>query len=162
MSRRGNCHDNAVMESFFSTVKSELADRFDTYGDAKMELFDYIEVFYNRRRRHSTLSQISPVAFERRANEEGVEPMENRQGRGFPQAPHPLSFSMRKEQTTKNDQLNETVHQTGLNRTGFLGDLIAWEDGVYGTSKSVFSGSARTCRPDGRGAPGGCLGAQLH
>ena len=46
MSRRGNCHDNAVMESFFSTVKSELADRFHTYGDAKMELFDYIEVFY--------------------------------------------------------------------------------------------------------------------
>ena len=42
-----------------------------------------------------------------------------------------------------------------VNRTGFLGDLIAWEDGVYGTSKSVFSGSARTCRPDGRGAPGG-------
>ena len=110
MSRRGNCHDNAVMESFFSTVKSELADRFDTYGDAKMELFDYIEVFYNQRRRHSTLGQISPAAFERRANEEGVEPMENRQGRGFPQAPHPLSFSRRKEQTTKNDQLNETVH----------------------------------------------------
>ena len=110
MSRRGNCHDNAVMESFFSTVKSELADRFDTYGDAKMELFDYIEVFYNQRRRHSTLGQISPAAFERRANEEGVDPMENRQGRGFPQAPHPLSFSMRKEQTPRNDQLNETVH----------------------------------------------------
>ena len=84
MSRRSNCHDNAVMESFFSTVKSELADRFDTYGDAKMELFDSIEVFYNQRRRHSTLGQISPAAFERRANEEGVEPMENRQGRGFP------------------------------------------------------------------------------
>ena len=110
MSRRGNCHDNAVMESFFSTVKSELADRFDTYGDAKMELFDYIEVFYNQRRQHSTLGQISPAAFERRANEEGVDPMENRQGRGFPQAPHPLSFSMRKEQTTRNDQLNETVY----------------------------------------------------
>ena len=61
-------------------------------------------------RRHSTLGQISPAAFERRANEEGVDPMENRQGRGFPQAPHPLSFSMRKEQTTKNDQLNENVH----------------------------------------------------
>ena len=110
MSRRGNCHDNAVMESFFSTVKSELADRFHTCGDAKMELFDYIEVFYNQRRRHSTLGQISPAAFERRANEEGVDPMENRQGRGFPQAPHPLSFSMRKEQTPRNDQLNETVH----------------------------------------------------
>ena len=110
MSRRRNCHDNAVMESFFSTVKSELANRVDTYGDAKMAWFDYIEVFYNQRRRHSTLGQISPAVFERRANEEGVELMEHRQGRGFPQATHPLSFSMRKEQTTKNDQLNETVH----------------------------------------------------
>jgi transposase InsO family protein len=67
MSRRGNCHDNAVMESFFSTVKSELADRFPSFSDAKMEIFDYIEVFYNQRRRHSTLGQISPAAFERRA-----------------------------------------------------------------------------------------------
>lgn len=67
MSRRGNCYDNAVMESFFSTVKSELADRFPSYGDAKMALFDYIEVFYNQRRRHSTIGQISPAAFERRA-----------------------------------------------------------------------------------------------
>ena len=67
MSRRGNCYDNAVMESFFSTVKSELADRFASFGEAKMELFDYIEVFYNQRRRHSTLGQISPAAFERRA-----------------------------------------------------------------------------------------------
>jgi putative transposase len=69
MSRRGNCYDNAVMESFFSTVKSELADRFDTYGTAKMELFDYVEVFYNQRRRHSTLGQISPAVFERRATQ---------------------------------------------------------------------------------------------
>jgi transposase InsO family protein len=67
MSRRGNCYDHAVMESFFSTVKSELADQFASNGDAKMELFDYIEVFYNQRRRHSTLGQISPAAFERRA-----------------------------------------------------------------------------------------------
>ena len=67
MSRRGNCYDNAVMEAFFSSVKSELADRFDSCGEAKMELFDYIEVFYNQRRRHSTLGQISPAAFERRA-----------------------------------------------------------------------------------------------
>jgi len=67
MSRRGNCYDNAVMESFFSTVKSELGDQFASNGDAKMELFDYIEVFYNQRRRHSTLGQISPAAFERRA-----------------------------------------------------------------------------------------------
>jgi len=67
MSRRGNCYDNAVMESFFSSLKSEVADRFDSCGEAKMELFDYIEVFYNQRRRHSTLGQISPAAFERRA-----------------------------------------------------------------------------------------------
>ena len=67
MSRRGDCYDNAVMERFFSTVKSELADRFASFSEAKMELVDYIEVFYNQRRRHSTLGQISPVAFERRA-----------------------------------------------------------------------------------------------
>jgi putative transposase len=67
MSRRGNCYDNAVMESFFSTLKSELGERFSSCGEAKMELFDYIEVFYNQRRRHSTLGQISPAEFERRA-----------------------------------------------------------------------------------------------
>ena len=53
MSRRGNCYDNAVMESFFSTVKSELADRFDSFGEAKMDLFDYLDVFYNQQRRHT-------------------------------------------------------------------------------------------------------------
>ena len=66
MSRRGNCYDNAVIESFFKTVKGELADRFPSYGEAKMALFDYIEVFYNQRRRHTTLGLISPAAFERR------------------------------------------------------------------------------------------------
>jgi transposase InsO family protein len=66
MSRRGNCYDNAAMESFFSTVKSELGERFESHGDAKMELFDYIEVFYNQRRRHSTIGQISPAEYERR------------------------------------------------------------------------------------------------
>ncbi len=66
MSRRGNCYDNAVMESWFSTVKHELGEHFDSCGDAKMALFDYIEVFYNHQRRHSTLGQISPAEFERR------------------------------------------------------------------------------------------------
>jgi putative transposase len=66
MSRRGDCYDNAVMESFFSTVKNELGEHFESHGDAKMELFDYIEVFYNQRRRHSTLGQISPAEYERR------------------------------------------------------------------------------------------------
>jgi putative transposase len=67
MSRRGNCYDNAVMEAFFSSLKSELADRFESCGTAKMELFDYIEVFYNQRRRHSTIGYVSPAAFERKA-----------------------------------------------------------------------------------------------
>lgn len=67
MSRRGNCYDNAVMEAFFSTVKSELGERFESNGDAKMELFDYLEVFYNQRRRHSSVGRISPAERERRA-----------------------------------------------------------------------------------------------
>lgn len=54
------------MESFFSTVKSELGEHFDSNGEAKMELFDYIEVFYNQRRRHSSVGRISPAAFERK------------------------------------------------------------------------------------------------
>jgi putative transposase len=67
MSRRGNCHDNAVMESLFSTVKTELSEHFDSQAAGKTALFDYIEVFYNQRRRHSTLGQISPAAYERQA-----------------------------------------------------------------------------------------------
>jgi putative transposase len=66
MSRRGNCYDNAVIESWFSTVKSEEGEHFHSYAHAKEALFDYIEVFYNQRRRHSTLGQISPAEFERR------------------------------------------------------------------------------------------------
>jgi transposase InsO family protein len=65
MSRRGNCHDNAVMEAFFSSLKTELADRFESCGAAKLALFEYIEVFYNQRRRHSTIGYVSPAAFER-------------------------------------------------------------------------------------------------
>ncbi len=67
MSRRGNCYDNAVMESFFSTVKTELREHFDSCGEAKRELFEYIEVFYNQWRRHSTIGYISPAVFEQRA-----------------------------------------------------------------------------------------------
>jgi transposase InsO family protein len=67
MSRRADCYDNAVVESFFATLKKEEADRFPSYSDAKMALFDYIEVFYNQRRRHSTLGQMSPARFEREA-----------------------------------------------------------------------------------------------
>jgi len=66
MSRRGNCYDNAVMEAFFSTVKNEVGERFASHADAKAELFVYIELFYNQRRRHSSAGRMSPAAFERR------------------------------------------------------------------------------------------------
>ncbi len=66
MSRRGNCYDNAVMEAFFSTLKSEVGERFASHGDAKAELFDYIEVFYNQQRRHSSAGRMSPAAYERK------------------------------------------------------------------------------------------------
>jgi len=88
------------MEAFFSSVKSETADRFESCGAAKMQLFDYIEVFYNQRRRHSTLGQISPAAFERRATE-GVDAMENRTERGFPPRPHPSLFFQREKRRTE-------------------------------------------------------------
>ena len=67
MSRKGNCWDNAVAESFFATVKTELVyrRRFATRAEAREAIFDFIEVFYNRRRRHSTLGYVSPVDFEK-------------------------------------------------------------------------------------------------
>ena len=66
MSRRGNCWDNAVAESFFSSLKKERIKRhiYATRQDAKSDVFDYIEGFYNRVRRHSHLDQLSPLAFE--------------------------------------------------------------------------------------------------
>jgi transposase InsO family protein len=65
MSRRGNCLDNAVAESLFSTVKFELGETFESIGRGKQQLFDYIEVFYNQRRRHSALDYVSPARYER-------------------------------------------------------------------------------------------------
>ena len=66
MSRRGNCYDNAVAESFFKTLKTELTNgrRFPTREDARAAVFDYVEVFYNRQRLHSTLGYRSPAEFE--------------------------------------------------------------------------------------------------
>jgi putative transposase len=67
MSRKGNCYDNAVMESWFSTLKAELGERFGSPSSAKEQLFDYIEVFYNQQRRHSVLGYASPAELERAA-----------------------------------------------------------------------------------------------
>jgi putative transposase len=65
MSRAGNCIDNAAMESWFSTLKSELGERFESYAIAKEQLFDYIEVFYNQQRRHSAIDYVSPAEYEK-------------------------------------------------------------------------------------------------
>ena len=69
MSRKGNCWDNAVAESFFSTLKIELVyqTEFATRAAARAAVFEYIEVFYNRERRHSSLRYLSPTEFEREA-----------------------------------------------------------------------------------------------
>src|SRR6185436_10663267 len=66
MSRKGNCWDNAVAESFFHTLKTELIYhcRYKTREEASQSIFEYIEVFYNRKRRHSTLGYQSPERYE--------------------------------------------------------------------------------------------------
>ena len=66
MSRRGNCYDNAAMESFWSTLKLELIYRYEfaTHAQIRAAVFDYIEAFYNRQRAHSALGYLSPSAFE--------------------------------------------------------------------------------------------------
>lgn len=68
MSRQGNCWDNAVMESFYSRLKVELiyAEQYGSMEEVRSGIFEYIEIFYNRKRRHSALGNISPAEFERR------------------------------------------------------------------------------------------------
>jgi putative transposase len=70
----GDCYDNALAESFFATLECELLDRtrWRTHLEARSALFDYIEIFYNRQRRHSALGYLSPEAFERRITETPV------------------------------------------------------------------------------------------
>ena len=70
MSAKGNCYDNAVVESFFATLKTEEADKpYRTRKAAQTAIFDYIESFYNSRRRHSSLNYLSPDEYERRYNQ---------------------------------------------------------------------------------------------
>ena len=69
MSRKGDCWDNAVAESFFHTLKVELVyrNKFKTRDEAKRKIFEYVEMYYNRKRAHSTLGYLSPFEYERRA-----------------------------------------------------------------------------------------------
>jgi transposase InsO family protein len=70
MSRKGNCYDNAYIESFWSSMKYEVVyhHRFATRAEASSAIFDYIESFYNRTRLHSSLGYVSPVMFESKLN----------------------------------------------------------------------------------------------
>ncbi len=72
MSKKADCYDNALMESFFGTVKEECVYRhtFRTRSEARQTIFEYLEVFYNRTRRHSALGQVSPVIYEQKAIED--------------------------------------------------------------------------------------------
>jgi transposase InsO family protein len=71
MSSTGHCYDNALMESFFHTLKTELIyfEKYRTRQEARGSVFEYIEIFYNRTRRHSSLDYCSPAEFEKRASE---------------------------------------------------------------------------------------------
>lgn len=73
MSRRGNCHDNAVAESFFQLLKRERIKRkiYNTHADARADVFNYIEMFYNPKRRHGSNGGLSPVEFEKQLVESG-------------------------------------------------------------------------------------------
>jgi transposase InsO family protein len=66
MGAKATCYDNAVLESFFSTLKKELIyrEKYLNLEDLQMSLFEYIEIFYNRERKHSTLGYLSPFEFE--------------------------------------------------------------------------------------------------
>ena len=68
MSRRGNCHDNAVAESFFQLLKRERIKKkiYSTRDDARADIFDYIEMFYNCKRKHGSNNLLSPVEYEKR------------------------------------------------------------------------------------------------
>jgi putative transposase len=76
MSRKGNCWDNAPMESFFATIKKEMIylERFETVAHTEMRIFDYIECFYNTTRRHSKLGYLSPREYEQKINQRTTNP----------------------------------------------------------------------------------------
>lgn len=86
MGSRGDCYDNAVAESFFATLKKERVHRrtWPTKNELRGEIFRYIEVFYNRRRRHSTLGVLSPADYEAQAVTAPAAP------RPTPRPPQPL------------------------------------------------------------------------
>ena len=74
MGSKGDAYDNALAESFFGTLECELLDRvrFQTREEARLALFEWLETWYNRRRRHSSLGMLAPLEFERRWQQEAA------------------------------------------------------------------------------------------
>ena len=70
MSRKGNCYDNAMMERFFSSLKTECVNQqaYQSRAEARQSIFEWIEVFSNRQRRHSSFAYLSPIAYEQQAS----------------------------------------------------------------------------------------------
>ena len=120
MSGRGNCYDNAVQESFFHTLKTELChhEHYRTRAEARGSVFEYIEVFYNRRRLHSTIGNLSPAAFERQhalsTGTESPPPGPPPRGGSAPGAPRcaPASQGLAPRGSPGTDKTN-AVMQTG-------------------------------------------------
>ena len=79
MGSAGDCHDNAMCESFFATLECELVDRhtFRSHADARLAIFNFIEGWYNPHRRHSALDPLSPVNYERRYLPNSTDPSPN-------------------------------------------------------------------------------------
>ena len=75
MSGKGDCYDNALMESFFGTVKEECIERksYKTRSEARQDIFEYLEIFYNRKRKHSSLEYVSPFTYEKMRGENKTE-----------------------------------------------------------------------------------------
>jgi putative transposase len=82
MSDKGNCYDNAAAETLFGTIKTELIylNRYETRGEARQAIFEYVEVFYNRLRRHANLGYLTPKEFKRRYFLEKQRKVGGRQG----------------------------------------------------------------------------------
>ncbi len=88
MSKKGDCYDNAMMESFWATLKAEGCDKkmFSSRKEAKAAVFEYIEVCYNRKRRHSSLGYTSPVDYEKQGEQGKVgkyHPLTNKESYGI-------------------------------------------------------------------------------
>ena len=109
MSRRENCYDHAAVGSWFSTMKHELGEYFESYAGAKRRLFDYIELFYNHTRRHPTLGHVSPAQHEGAA---GMQPAAQANCPRDRIKPNPVARSTPRRNETVHDNDNKDCYHS--------------------------------------------------